>query len=102
MSEWIMFEKPPEDRRVKMLRISPALFLGILAPDGTRLVRQKGIPPDAKIIGLMEDVAWGMITFAIHSETFESIPTNGCYPNLEVIYEQLAFKEVDGVRQGFV
>ena len=98
MSGWIMFERPPEDRRVKMLRISPEFFLRILAPDGTRLVRQKGIPADAKIIGLMDDVGWGTITFAIHSETFDSIPSGGCYPGFEVSYEQLAFKEVDGVR----
>jgi len=89
MRTWIPLAKMPEDRRVRVLRIEYSMFLHILMPDGKRLIRQRGLPSDAKIIAISDEPAWAAIEFVIHSESFEPVPGGTMPDTQEVIYEEL-------------
>jgi hypothetical protein len=74
----------PQSRRLKILRFSPELLVGLLSMDGTRRVKAEGLPADAKIVAVNELAYFlcNQIAFKIESQEFDEVPDGHAIPDL--------------------
>ena len=90
---WIPIEVRRPERRTQILRIAPELFVRIIKPNGEALLRQRGIPEDAVVLGLRWNLMGNTIDFLVYSDTFPIVPEAECSPELIVVYESLKIPE---------
>lgn len=78
-----------ELRRIKHVCI-PARMIERLVREGATLRCMRGVPPDAKLVGMGEDFLRDGFTFAFEHSSFPQVEA-GVYPSVEWV----VFEEVD-------
>jgi hypothetical protein len=78
---------PIRERRVAILRVSYDALLALLSPDGVRLIRQRGIPSDARLVGIYTQPEIPSLNLVVESSEFDTVPEGLIPPTLAVIYE---------------
>lgn len=79
--------REPKTRRLARLRIQGDLLLDLMrSHDGTKLLRQQGIPDDAKVVGIVTDRVLNIIELLLESDTFEEVKDGTWIPDIAVNY----------------
>ena len=73
-------------RRVKILNISRELFLDLFRRDDGRQLYFEGMPADASLIGISDQVRFdrGDVSLMIQSETFPEVAPMSIFPELVI------------------
>ncbi len=72
-------------RRIKRLLVSPYFLEALLkALDGKTLLTVKGLPENARIIGVTQDWQSNMLCLFIESPSFDEIPDAAIPPDLHI------------------
>jgi hypothetical protein len=76
-------------RRRMRLDIEADIFLRILqGMDGTRRLQAKGLPKDARCIGLTVDAVWNTVSLMLESAEFDEVPPQYMVPALDVTFSE--------------
>lgn len=78
--------------RLKILRISPELFVELCKPGDTKIkVKHDALPPDTVFIRTFIDDSsgWGQIGLVVRSAEFEELPEGAPIPEIKPIFEKL-------------
>ena len=75
-----LFSPDGGHKRRMLLHISPEILVDLLSLDGTRLIEIKGMPKDARIINVSDQMGFDrdQISFMIESSEFPAIQ-KGCH-----------------------
>ncbi len=71
-------------RRVRLLLVSPETLTGLFRQDGTVALRIEGMPTDAQIVGVSDQVAFdrNLFAFKVESAEFSEVLPGHATPEL--------------------
>lgn len=88
--------KPPESRRLAVLRAAPEAVVGLLHylnDDGGRRITQAGLPADAEVVAADYDFEHRCFRMLLLSEEFELVAHGAVPPDLWVTFTECRLPE---------
>ncbi len=85
------WEPEPSWQRMMLLRVSPEVLVHLLGMDGSKRFRILGLPLDAKIINVSDQIRFerGEIVFMVQSDEFPKTLAGNVIPELTLTVEHI-------------